>query len=172
VVEVQPLSRRFDRVGFDCGVSVLNTFLQATALQHQEKGISRTFVLVEPESNSPNRILGYFTLSACEATSSSLPEKLAKKFPRNIPAVLLGRLAVDKDLHGRGYGGALVFEVIRRVAAASIQIGIAGLFVDAKDKNAVAFYERFGFELLPTDEHRLFLPLPTLIRIAELEADH
>ena len=48
-------------------------------------------------------------------------------------AVQLGRLAVDRRFQGRGYGGALLVEAIRRVAATATQIGIAGLFVDARD---------------------------------------
>ena len=81
-----------------------------------------------------------------------------------LPAVLLGRLVVDRQHQGRGYGAALLFEAIRRVAATSQEIGIAGLFVDAKDDAAAAFYRKFGFVPLPSDPHRLFLPLETLIR--------
>lgn len=166
MAEVHPLARNHDRDSFDCGSEALNLFLRATARQHQDRGISRTFVLVEPESAAPNRIIGFFTLSACEGISSDLPESLARRLPRNLPAVLLGRLAVDQQFQGRGYGGALLVEAIRRGAASATQIGIAGLFVDAKDDQAATFYRRFGFVPLPSDARRLFLPLSTLLSAA------
>jgi GNAT superfamily N-acetyltransferase len=166
VAAIEALSRKHDRSGFDCGVKALNDFLQSTARQHQEKGISRTFVLVDPDFPNAARIIGYFTLSACECGTAGLPPKLAKRLPRTIPAVLLGRLAVDRRYHGRGYGGALLIEAIRRVATTSQEVGIAGLFVDAKDDAAVAFYRRFGFLPLATNPYRLFLPLATLLNAA------
>jgi GNAT superfamily N-acetyltransferase len=166
VAEIHPLSRKHDRENFDCGSDALNVFLRATARQHQDRGISRTFVLVDPESAAPTRIIGYFTLSACEGIASDLPASLARRLPRNLPAVLLGRLAVDRQFQRRGYGGALLVEAIRRVALTATQIGIAGLFVDAKDDQAAAFYRKFGFVPLPSNACRLFLPLSTLLNVA------
>jgi GNAT superfamily N-acetyltransferase len=150
VAEVQPLSRKHDREAFDCGSEALNAFLKTTARQHQDRGISRTFVLVEPDSAAPTRVIGFFALSACEGIASDLPPSLAKRLPRNLPTVLLGRLAVDRNFQGQGYGSALLVEAIRRVAATASQIGIAGLFVDAKDEGASAFYQKFGFVPLPS----------------------
>lgn len=169
MAEIQPLSRRLDREGFDCGSEALNAFLKSTARQHQDRGISRTFVLLDPDLGDPTQIIGFFTLSACEGVASDLPESLAKRLPRNVPAVLLGRLAVDRRFQGRGYGGALLVEAIRRVAATSTQIGIVGLFVDAKDDRAAAFYRKYGFVPLPSNPSRLFLPLPTILSIADDE---
>lgn len=166
MAEVHPLSRNHDRDTFDCGSEALNLFLRATARQHQDRGISRTFVLVEPESAAPNRVIGFFTLSACEGIASDLPPSLARRLPRNLPAVRLGRLAVDRQFQRRGFGGALLVEAIRRVAATATQIGIAGLFVDAKDDQAAAFYRKFGFVPLPSNPNRLFLPLSTLLSVA------
>lgn len=165
MTEVQPLARQHDRAAFDCGVEPLNGFLRTTAMQHQDKGVSRSFVLADPAASSPGRILGYFTLSACEGLAAQLPDTLAKRLPRHIPAVLLGRLAVDREFQGQGYGGSLLVEAIRRVAATSSQIGIAGLFVDAKDAQAISFYQKYGFTALASDEQRLFLPLATLLQI-------
>lgn len=167
MAEVRPLSRQHDRTSFDCGVEPLNTFQCTTAMQHQDKGISRTFVLVDSTSTTPDRILGYFTLSACEGQSHHLPDTLSKRLPRRIPAVLLGRLAVDQEFQLQGYGAALLIEAIRRVAATSSQIGIAGLFVDAKDAAANSFYHKFGFVPLVDDVQRLFLPLASLLKVSQ-----
>ena len=166
MADVEPLTRQHDRDTFDCGVESLNVFLRSTAVQHQDKGVSRTFVLMDSAATAPHRILGFFTLSACEGLAAQLPDKLAKRLPRHIPAVLLGRLAIDREFQRLGYGGALLVEVIRRVAATSSEIGIAGLFVDATNATAVSFYRKFGFVSLESNEQRLFLPLATLLQIA------
>jgi hypothetical protein len=67
VPEIVSLARYHDRSRFDCGVPELNSFIKATARQHGDKGISRTFVLSDQEK--PATILGYFTLTLCEVRS-------------------------------------------------------------------------------------------------------
>lgn len=156
---IVPLSRDHDRSGFDCGVPELDSFLKATARQHGEKGISRTFVLTD---GSPV-ILGYFTLTLCEAMARNMPSKFAEKYPRHaLPAVRLARLAVSLKEQGKGYGELLLTEAIHRTALISEQAGLIGLFVDAKNDAASAFYERYGFVLLPNQSLQLFLPIETI----------
>jgi hypothetical protein len=41
-------------------------------------------------------------------------------------------------------------------------VGGIGLFVDAKDDAATAYYEQFGFVPLPDNPLQLFLPLQTI----------
>lgn len=163
----EQLSALHDRQAFDCGVADLNLYLQRTARQHQEHGASQVFVMVDDQLASADRILGYFTLSTTKAESESLPARLAKRLPRAIPAVLLGRLAVDREFQGQGFGTALLFEALRRVAALRPQVGLCGLFVDAKDENAAAFYRRNEFVPLITDAHRLFLPIKTILDLVQ-----
>lgn len=156
---IVPLSREHDRAGFDCGVAELNAFLKATARQHGEKGISRTFVLTAGDAI----ILGFFTLTLCEVSSDGLPESCAKKHPTHgLPAVRLGRLAVSRKHKGKGYGELLLAEAIHRTLLIANHAGLIGLFVDAKDDDARSFYEHFGFVPLPADPLRLFLPIATL----------
>jgi GNAT superfamily N-acetyltransferase len=158
---IATLSRNHDRSGFDCGAPELNSFLKATARQHGDKGISRTFVLYEPEK--PAVILGYFTLTLCEVRTEHLPEKYAKKYPTHgLPAVRLARLAVAHKLQGKGYGGLLLADAIQRTVFIAEQAGVIGLFVDAKSESARRFYEKYGFVALPGHAPQLFLPLETL----------
>jgi len=155
------LSRSHSRSGFDCGVSELNSYLKAVARQHGDKGISRTFVLTEPEK--PAVIFGYFTLTLCEVHTDLLPERYAKKYPAHgLPAVRLARLAVDSRFHGQGWGGLLLANAIRRTVFIAEQAGVVGLFVDAKNESARRFYDKYGFVALPGHERQLFLPLETL----------
>lgn len=161
MLEIVPLARYHDRSRFDCGRVELNAFLKVTARQHCQKGISRTFVLVEMEY--PALILGFFTLTLCEVSSKNLSEKYAGKYPSHgLPAVRLARLAVSRNVQGKGYGALLLAEVIHRTVLIAEQAGLIGLFVDAKDRTAQTFYQRYGFVALPGHPQQLFLPLETL----------
>jgi len=161
VPEIVSLTRHHDRSAFDCGVLELNSFLKATARQHSNKGISRTFVLSEHEK--PAAIIGYFTLTLCEVRAESLPSAYAKKYPQHgLPAVRLVRLAVSRKYQGKGYGSLLLAEAIHRTVLIADQAGLIGLFVDAKDERAQKFYEKYGFVSLPGHVLQLFLPLETL----------
>lgn len=159
-----PLTLSHDRTSFSCGVPALNEYLQKTARQHREKGLSNTYVLVDEESS--DTLLGYFTLAFFEVDISSLPEQYSRKLPKaaRLPAAKLARLAIDKSCQGKGYGGLLLAEAIKRVVSAARHSGaITGLFVDAKDAQAQAFYLHFGFIPLNDDPMKLFLPLKTLL---------
>ncbi len=159
--EIVSLARHHDRSRFDCGVPALNSFLKATARQHGEKGISRTFVLLDQEKTAA--ILGYFTLTLCEVRTEHLPAAYAKKYPQHgLPAVRLARLAVSGKYQKKGYGSLLLAEAIHRTVLIAEQAGLIGLFVDAKDERAHKFYERYGFVSLPGHVMQLFLPIETL----------
>jgi GNAT superfamily N-acetyltransferase len=147
-----------DREAFDCGETALNEYLQKTASQHLKKGIANTYVLANVAEY--HRILGFFTLSFLEVDLSEVPAKYGKKLPRtHLPAVKLARLAIDKNCQGKNYGRLLLVDAIRRVAVAIRNTaGVVGLFVDAKNQNVAAFYEKFGF--IPLRNNRLSLMIP------------
>jgi GNAT superfamily N-acetyltransferase len=162
LLQIVPLHRTHDRVGFACGTPELDAFLKLVARQHAEKGISRTFVLCD--AGRPNDILGFFTLALCDARAEELPERYARMYPKHaLPAVLLGRLAVARAQQGKGYGRLLLAEAVHRTALVAEQAGLIGLFVDAKDAGTRSFYEKFGFVRLPDQPLRLFLPRQTLL---------
>lgn len=159
----QPLTEIHDRRSFDCGVLALNEFLQKTARQHRDKGLSNTYVLLD-EENKP-KILGYFTLTFLEVESDALPATHTRKLPNTsrLPAAKLARLAVSSNCQGRGYGALMLAEAIRRVVLTSQESGaITGFFVDAKDKQAQSFYLQYGFLSLNDNHFKLFLPLASL----------
>ena len=162
MLQVVPLSRDHDRAAFECGVPELDSFLKTVARQHAEKGISRTFVLIDP--GHPRSILGYFTLTLCEGRAEEIQEAWAGRYPSHpLPAVRLARLAVDRRQRSKGYGRLLLAETVHRTVLVSDQAGLIGLFVDAKDERARTFYERFGFVPLRDQPLRLFLPRNTLL---------
>jgi ribosomal protein S18 acetylase RimI-like enzyme len=160
VPEIVALSKEHDRAGFDCGVAELNAFLKSTARQHGDKGISRTFVLVDQGSTV---IMGFFTLTLCEVVAEKLPAGYAKKYPHHgLPAIRLARLAVSRKQQGKKYGELLLAEAIHRTVLIAGQAGVIGLFVDAKNDSARTFYERYGFVTLLNQPFHLFLPIETI----------
>jgi predicted GNAT family N-acyltransferase len=106
-------------------------------------------------------------LSATAILLEDLPQPLARKLPRypHLPAILLGRLAVDSTRRGRGYGELLLLDALRRGFEASDDIGALAVIVDAKDGGAASFYGQYGFEALPERADRLFLRMGQIERL-------
>jgi ribosomal protein S18 acetylase RimI-like enzyme len=158
----EPLAKSHDGDGFDCGGEPLNLFLKQTARQHAARGISRTFVLVEEGAPEPKPILGFFSLNICQIKSESLSAEEAKKLPRDVSGIRLGRLAVAREYPRQGIGKTLLVAAMEKCMEIFNTAGGIGLFVDAKDQAAKRYYEQFGFVSLPSNELELFLPVRTI----------
>ena len=160
--KIELLAKVHDRDGFDCGSEPLNLFLKQTARQHAERGISRTFVLVDEAAATPKPIVGFFSLNICQIKSESLAPQEAKKQPRDVAGVRLGRLAVAKAHQRQGIGKTLLVAAMGKFMEIFNSAGGIGFFVDAKDQDAKLYYEQFGFVPMPSNELELFLPVKTI----------
>jgi len=156
-MRIIPLAGSHDRQGFDCGRPELNDWLQRVARQHQDKGLSRTFVAVLEEQ--PTQICGYYALTLTEVDTSALAERRRRKLPRMVPGVRLGRLAVDRRYQSRRLGELMLMDALERVRRITEHAGVVGLFVDAVDDRAARSYARYGFEAFADEPLRLFLPV-------------
>jgi ribosomal protein S18 acetylase RimI-like enzyme len=154
-MQVLPLAGNHDRQAFDCGRQELNDWLQQVARQHQDKGLSKTFVAIRDEA--PTLVCGYYALTLAELENQHLPKAWRKKLPRRIPGVRLGRLAVDRQYQGKGLGELLLIDALTRARRIYTEAGGIGLFVDALDEPAAGYYRRFGFEAAPDNPLLLFL---------------
>ncbi|WP_186191178.1 GNAT family N-acetyltransferase [Burkholderia gladioli] len=154
---VAALDGAHDRTGFECGTPALDRYLRETATQDIRRRVAACFVMIDGHV-----VVGYYTLSAASIALAELPQEMLRKLPRYpaVPAIRMGRLAVDARYRGRGLGGALLVNALRR--AASSEIPAVALTVDAKDEGAASFYRHFGFESLTRDPLALFLPLATV----------
>jgi ribosomal protein S18 acetylase RimI-like enzyme len=166
---IELLNKSHDREQFDCGTEDLNQFLRATARQHIQKGISRTFVL--SDRDYPQNIIGFFTLTLCEVRCEKLPPEIAKKYPSQVPGVKLARLAVDRQWQRQGIGEILMVEAMQRALLVADTAGGIGLFVDAKDESAQSYYARYGFITLEDNPLEMFLPL-SVLRTLNLATDN
>ncbi|MDO9142586.1 MAG: GNAT family N-acetyltransferase [Methylobacter sp.] len=155
-MQIVSLTGNHNRQAFDSGRQELNDWLQRVARQHQDKGLSKTFVATHQET--PANLYGYYALTLAELDSHCLPEARRKKLPRRIPGVRLGRLAIDKRYQGKGLGELLLVDALNRAQRIYTEAGGIGLFVDAIDEQTAGYYRRFGFEATPDNPLLLFLP--------------
>lgn len=161
---IEPLARRHSRRGFDCGVESLNVFLRSHAGQNARKDISRTYVATPEDSDEV--VVGYYTISSGSVAFVNVPDDLAKRLPSYpVPTALLGRLAVDVRFQGRGLGGVLLVDALKRIGGLAEQVGIHAVAVGALDDQAARFYKAHGFILLLDDAHHLFLPMATIRKL-------
>ena len=159
-MQVQTLTGSHDRQGFDCGRRELNDWLRQVARQHQDKGLSKTFVAVGDQT--PSHISGYYALTLAELETRQLPDAWRKRLPRRIPGVRLGRLAIDLAFQGKGLGELLLVDALSRTRRICKEAGGIGLFIDAIDERAAVYYRRFGFTAAPDNPLLLFLPATTI----------
>jgi GNAT superfamily N-acetyltransferase len=157
MLQISELSGRHDRESFDCGSPELNSYLRQIAAQHVRKSLARVYVA--HEASRPERIVGFYALNGCEIQSDELPESLRKKFPRRVPAVRLGRLAVAREFQRQGVGELLLFHAMWNVGQVDTIVGAVALLVDAKDEAARRFYLKYGFVEFPDRPLNLFLPI-------------
>jgi predicted GNAT family N-acyltransferase len=155
------LQKKHNRTKFDCGNEELNQYLRKYAKQNDQKGISKTYVATKPPS-SPT-IDGYYTISTSTITFTSLPEDIARKLPNYpIPAILIGRLAVDLNCQGEGLGEELLVNALNRIVQISEEVGIYAVRVDAIDERAKQFYLKYEFISFVDQPLSLFLALKTI----------
>lgn len=159
MLEEQPLHpERHDRAGFHCGVPELDEYLHRLASQHRRKGVSSVYVLVD--TAAPALILGFYTLSAAQVDVAALIDADRKKLPRYpVPCFRMGRLACRADRRGKGLGKLLIGCAVERCLQARKQVAAFALIVDAKNADAKAFYEHFGFRHCVDASMTLYLPL-------------
>ena len=102
--EILDRSRR--RASFACGEIALDRYLKEQAGQDLKRYCASVVVAVE---RGKSEVLGYYTLSANSVPLNLLPAAVQLKLPRydEVPAVLLGRLAVASSMQGKGLGGVV-----------------------------------------------------------------
>lgn len=164
-MKILPFDRSLEgRDSFFCGKEPLDDYLKKFITQDIRRNLVAAFALV----NDQNEILGYFTLS-----NSSIPkESVRSDFQKHtgaygaIPVTLLGRLAVDQRLKGKGFGKILLINALKRAYEVSKNvIGSCAIIVDPIDDEARFFYLKFGFESLDTG--KMFLPMSVVKTLIE-----
>lgn len=156
---LEPLAAEHEREAFLCGEEALDRYFQVQVTQDIRRHLSNCFVAVEAVTGT---IAGFYTLAAASILARDLPPEVTKRPLRypSLPAVRVGRLAVDQRFRGRKLGAALLADAAERALAAAA--ASFTLLVDAKNDEGVAFYEHHGFLRLVSQPRTLVLPLATI----------
>jgi GNAT superfamily N-acetyltransferase len=155
------LEKSHDLSSFSCRNEVFTSYLQECARQDMRRRAATVVLLVEAQAKE---ILGYYTISSFGIALTDLPDEMRNRLPQYpvVPAVLIGRLALDHRFEGKGFGQLFLIDALKR--AVNLDVTVWGAVVDAIDEAAVQFYERFGFIRLEDDPGRLVLPLETYVK--------
>lgn len=138
----------------------LQNYIRSVARQDVDRDLARCFVLV----NNEKVIKGYYTLNNLSIPASDWNPIFRKKYKLTyptIPCTLIGRLALDSSMQGKGYGAKLLIDALKRAYVVSQTIASFAVVVDSIDQSAKNFYMKFEFHEL-TDTSRLYLPMKTV----------
>jgi predicted N-acetyltransferase YhbS len=147
-----PLAPEHALEDFACGVTPLNEWLKRRARRNEAEGASRTFVACVGL-----RVVGYYSMAAASVLREAATGSVRRNMPEPVPAVLIGRLAVDRAWHGRGIGADLLRDAVLRIVAAAETVGVRAILVHAATAEAKTFYERHGFRASPLDPMTLMV---------------
>lgn len=142
-----------DTTGFDCGLPVVNNWLQ-----RHLKDASRQHTAVAYGTFADGSLVGYYTLSAYSIAHDDANGWLKRNSPDPVPVVLLGMLGVDMRYQTMHLGSQLLRDATLRACAAAEIIGARALLVEPAGVKASGFYARYGFRPIGAGD-RMFLPL-------------
>jgi predicted N-acetyltransferase YhbS len=159
---LEPLGPDHELGSFECGNEELDRWLVEHARNATGQG-TRTYVVTDAD-----RVVGYFAIAPHTIDREVLSKSQGRGAPRQIPAVLLGKLALDRSVQGEGLGSELLVVALETIVEAARQVGGKVVVVDAIDDAATAFYQRHDFVATPSDPHRLVRKLSTVAKALEL----
>ncbi len=161
---------------FDCEDEDLNDFLFNEATPYQKELLATTFVMENNEQT-----LGYYSLlndslqlrEDMFASKSQFRKFLRELMPypkrhlKTIPALKIGRLAIDKSFKGKGLGSVIMANIISKCIKMNKEQACRLITVDAY-KQAIPFYQKMGFKFLTEDDKNdttrlMFLDLTNII---------
>jgi GNAT superfamily N-acetyltransferase len=163
---------RHDRTAFSCGVEQVDNFFKKTANKLAKADNSRVYVMTALDGS----VIGFYALNAHAIDYQDLPQYYARSRPAHgsIPAAFLSMIGVDQRYTGQGYGGDLLVDALTRIAKTAEEIGIAVAILDVLDdgdpdqvERRQALYAKYGFQSLPSNPLRMFLPIATVRRLLE-----
>jgi predicted GNAT family N-acyltransferase len=152
----EPLGEQHDRAAFSCGVEPLDNYFKGDPIR---RDVSRKTANAFVFTHDGRTVAGFYTLSPISILTENLAASLQKKLPRRpIGATLIGRMAVDRTLQGKGLGGLLLTDALYKSWQASKLVSSWAVVVDAKE-GARDFCIRYEFIPFVTQPSRLFLPM-------------
>jgi GNAT superfamily N-acetyltransferase len=140
--------RRHDREQFDSGEPALDEWLRRYAGQNRRRDTAATWVITDRS----DIVVAYASVAMTGIDRSAAPEALAKGAPDPVPALLLGRLAVDHRSARLGIGTALAVHVLATAVELNEKAACRAVVVTALTEAARTWWERLGFHPFAPDE--------------------
>jgi GNAT superfamily N-acetyltransferase len=151
-----PINHNHILENFESGEPLLDEWLKKRAKGNLELGASRTYVICPKDSQV---VIGFFSLNMGQMLANETMGSMRRNMPTHIPAIVLGRLAIDKNWQGQGLGRALIFEAMRRAFRASEDVAARLLIVHTIAPKAEDFYKHHGFTRLPVEAPMLAIDI-------------
>lgn len=153
------------KINFDCGNQSLNDYLKKYAIINDKSGVAKVFIAVQKGNQN---IVGYYTSSASVISTQAISDELRGNFPRETPALLIGRIAVDQSAQSQGIGRKLLRHAFNYAVDISTKTGVYAVRIDALDEAAKGYYKNsFGFIEFQDSPLSLFLPITTIKKVLE-----
>ena len=156
----EKLTASHDISQFERGESALDTRLKRRALQNEESGASRIYVLCVGQE-----VAGYYALATGAIAHAGAVGRIKRNMPDPVPVIIIGRLAIASRFQNRGIGSALLRDAVLRTIQAAEIAGIRAILVHATSEQAKHFYEEHGFIPSPADSITLMITVTEAARI-------
>lgn len=139
---------RHSREQFDSGTPALDEWLRRYAGQNRRRDTAATWVIADAD----DVVVAYASVAMTGVDRSAAPAVVAKGAPDPVPALLLGRLAVDRRHASLGIGTALAAHVLATAVDLNVKAACRAVAVTALNASARAWWERLGFRPFDPDE--------------------
>jgi GNAT superfamily N-acetyltransferase len=137
-------------------VPSLNQWLTSQARRAQAADTARTYVWANQEGD----VVAYYPIAPTQLFRAEPSSGLAGGYTV-VPAYLLARLALDRSLHGQGYGADLLVDALTTIIHAADTGAGRLIVVDAIDDRAAAFYRCHDFIPVAGTPNRLVMKVTT-----------
>lgn len=169
-LKFEKLDITHDRKAFSCGIKSLDEYFSNQVGQDTRRRLCVCYVLVEIDKNGTSKtVIGYYTLSSSTIKVHDLPELEKKKLPKYplLPSVLIGRLGIDENYQGHGFGELLLMNALKRCYEISNQLGIFAIIVDTINNSARDFYKGYEFCEFSNSDNKLYITTSTVKMLFE-----
>ena len=158
---IEKLNKQHNLKNFQSKSEILNDYLKYDALEQQEKKYNITFLVICDEE-----IIGFFTILTDAIILKDIRNKDIKyeikedlnitSRKRNLPAIKIGRFAVDERYTGGGIGKSMFENILDRIKFISENhVGCRYVTVDSFATVVTFYVQKFGFKNLIKDDENI-----------------
>ena len=153
----EKLNKEHNLSEFTCDSDDLNDFIKNDALNQQENNLSATKLIC-----CDDEIIGFFSLLADsielkrirdEKTKESIKNHLPKV--KKVPAVKIGRFAIDKKYSNQGIGSHIISHIILNILDLSEDLALRFILIEAYAKSYKFYVKNNDFKNLKKDDKKL-----------------